>query len=168
MVIHRDTKASNVLLDSEMNQRLEFTTTATIHRPLTLSEPLDKSRRRRLVDWAADINQLELLQWVLESCRKGSILETRGVRFAEEFVAEEVELVLKLGLLCTHLLPAARPNMHQVVEYLEGSSPLPELAATYLSFETIALQHRKSFEDYMTSYPSSSSVATATSIAGAW
>ncbi|XP_074575376.1 L-type lectin-domain containing receptor kinase SIT2-like [Curcuma longa] len=200
MVIHRDIKASNVLLDSEMNGRLgdfglarlydhgnDPQTTHIVGTMGYIAPELVRTGRasaatdvfafgtflfevacgRRPVDWAADIDKLELLEWVLESWRKGSILETKDARLGEEFVAEEVELVLKLGLLCVHPLPAARPSMSRVVEYLDGSSPLPELTATYLSFKTIALQHSKSFEDYMTSYPSSSSVATTSSIAGA-
>jgi len=47
-------------------------------------------------------------------------------------VAEEVELVLKLGLVCSNSEAAARPSMRQVVQFLEGDVPLPELPAVGL------------------------------------
>jgi len=40
--------------------------------------------------------------------------------------------VLKLGLLCSHPVPAARPSMRQVVQYLDGDAPLPEPPAPCL------------------------------------
>jgi len=33
-----------------------------------------------------------------------------------------VELVLKLGLLCSNPMAVARPNMRQVVQFLEGDA----------------------------------------------
>lgn len=43
-----------------------------------------------------------------------------------EFSSEEVERVLKLGLLCANLVPDARPSMEQVVQYVNGNMDLPE------------------------------------------
>ncbi|KAG6526750.1 L-type lectin-domain containing receptor kinase SIT2-like [Zingiber officinale] len=199
MVIHRDVKASNVMLDGEMKGRLgdfglarlydhgsDPQTTHIVGTMGYLAPEMMRTGRasaatdvfafgtfllevacgRRPVDWVADVDELVLLEWVLENWRKGSILQTMDTKLGKEFVAEEVELVLKLGLLCSHPLPAARPTMRRVVEYLEGSSPLPELTATYLSFKKIALLHSNSYKDYMPQYPSSSSVASAPPITG--
>ncbi|KAJ6742323.1 hypothetical protein OIU85_016402 [Salix viminalis] len=41
------------------------------------------------------------------------------------FVVEEMELVLGLGLLCSHRKPNARPNMRQVTRYLNWEAQLP-------------------------------------------
>ncbi|WOL15377.1 hypothetical protein Cni_G24158 [Canna indica] len=199
VVIHRDIKASNVLLDSELNGRLgDFglarlydhgTDPQTTHvvgtmgylapelvrtgKATTMTDVfafgtfvLEVACGRRPVDWVADVEQLVLLDWVLENWRKGSLLATRDPRLGEEYVAEEVELVLKLGLMCSHPLPAARPNMRLVVQYLEGDLPLPDLSATFLSFRTIGMLDSKSFDDYVVAYPSSlsSSMTTASSI----
>ncbi|KAG5553961.1 hypothetical protein RHGRI_011733 [Rhododendron griersonianum] len=80
----------------------------------------------------------------------------------KEFVAEivsigreEVELVLKLGLLCSHSDPVARPNMRQVVQYLEGDIPLPELKLMGISAAGLTFAHREGFDDFALSYPSS-------------
>ncbi|KAI7997691.1 L-type lectin-domain containing receptor kinase V.9 [Camellia lanceoleosa] len=43
-----------------------------------------------------------------------------------EYVVEEAELVLKLGLLCSHAMAAARPSMSIVIKYLEGEAKLPD------------------------------------------
>jgi hypothetical protein len=44
-----------------------------------------------------------------------------------DYVEEEMELVLKLVLLCSHSMPASRPSMRQVMQFLDGNVDLPEL-----------------------------------------
>ena len=68
---------------------------------------------------------LILFEWVLSCWRKGSILETSDPKLGNDYVKEEMELVLKLGLLCSHNVPASRPSMKQVMQYLEGEALLP-------------------------------------------
>ncbi|URE25102.1 receptor kinase [Musa troglodytarum] len=85
----------------------------------------------------------------------------------EEYVVEEMELVLKLGLLCSQPLPEGRPSMRQVVEYLEGEAALPELSPTNLNFIFLAMLHNEGFDDYIMSYPSSMTTSSA-AISGAW
>ncbi|KAL4610610.1 hypothetical protein ACB092_08G063200 [Castanea dentata] len=48
-------------------------------------------------------------------------------RLEGNYVMEEMELVLKLGLLCSHSMPAARPSMRQVMQFLDGNADLPKL-----------------------------------------
>ena len=47
-------------------------------------------------------------------------MEARDPNYGTNYVAEELELVLKLGLMCSHSEAAARPSMRQVMQYLEG------------------------------------------------
>ncbi|XP_064981166.1 L-type lectin-domain containing receptor kinase SIT2-like isoform X2 [Musa acuminata AAA Group] len=192
VVIHRDIKASNVLLDNELNGRLgDFglarlydhgTDPHTTHivgtmgylspelvrtgKATTVTDVfafgvflLEVACGRRPVDSVAYGEELILLDWVVENWRKGSILATRDRRLGNEYVMEEVELVLKLGLLCSHPLPTGRPSMRQVVEYLEGEAALPELSPTYLGFSVLALLHNEGFDDYIMSYPSGNGMA---------
>ncbi|XP_064981164.1 L-type lectin-domain containing receptor kinase SIT2-like isoform X1 [Musa acuminata AAA Group] len=194
VVIHRDIKASNVLLDNELNGRLgDFglarlydhgTDPHTTHivgtmgylspelvrtgKATTVTDVfafgvflLEVACGRRPVDSVAYGEELILLDWVVENWRKGSILATRDRRLGNEYVMEEVELVLKLGLLCSHPLPTGRPSMRQVVEYLEGEAALPELSPTYLGFSVLALLHNEGFDDYIMSYPSSADFSAA-------
>ncbi|CAD5167188.1 unnamed protein product [Musa acuminata subsp. malaccensis] len=200
LVIHRDIKASNVLLDNELNGRLgDFglarlydhgTDPHTTHivgtmgylspelvrtgKATTVTDVfafgvflLEVACGRRPVDSVAYGEELILLDWVVENWRKGSILATRDRRLGNEYVMEEVELVLKLGLLCSHPLPTGRPSMRHVVEYLEGEAALPELSPTYLGFSVLALLHNEGFDDYIMSYPSSMATSSA-AISGAW
>ncbi|XP_074559927.1 LOW QUALITY PROTEIN: L-type lectin-domain containing receptor kinase SIT2-like [Curcuma longa] len=203
VVVHRDIKASNVLLDDEMNGRLgdfglarlydhgtDLQTTSIVGTMGYLAPELARTGRastrtdvfafgifalevscgRRPVDSGAGDGdgdqELVLADWVLEHWRKGSIATTRDPRLGEECAEEEVELVLKLGLLCAHPLPTCRPSMRQAVRYLEGAAALPELLpAMDESFSTgLALLNSDGFDDYVLSYPTTSSQATASSV----
>ncbi|KAJ8899849.1 hypothetical protein K2173_019552 [Erythroxylum novogranatense] len=96
----------------------------------------------------------------------GAILEARDPTFGTEYVAKEVELVLKLG--SSHSEPAARPSMGQVVQFLEGDVPLPELSSLCISASGLSFENREGFSDLAFSYPSSMDKAfsyTTTSIA---
>ena len=55
-------------------------------------------------------------------------METRDPKLGSDFEMQELELVLKLGLLCSHPVAAARPSMSQVVLFLDGDLPVPELS----------------------------------------
>ncbi|XP_008240475.1 PREDICTED: L-type lectin-domain containing receptor kinase IV.1-like [Prunus mume] len=183
VVIHRDVKASNVLLDGELNARLgDFglarlydhgTDPQTTHIVGTLGylapEHIRSGRAttstdvfafgafllevacgRRPMEAQGPDQDLILVDWVFSFWNRGAILEARDQNLSSEFVAEEVELVLKLGLLCSHSEPTARPSMRQVVQYLEGDIALPELSSNGLIFA-----HHKGFDDFAMSYSSS-------------
>ena len=164
VVVHRDIKASNVLLDGEMNGRLGDFGLARLH------DHGDDPHTTRVVGTMGYLAP-ELVRtgrattrsdvfafgaFVLEvACGRRPIEEeeeedadaaaTAGDRFVlaewvlarlgSEFDAAEADLVLRLGLACLHPSPAARPSMRQVTQYLDGSAPLPELPATYVAFE---------------------------------
>ncbi|XP_072951837.1 L-type lectin-domain containing receptor kinase SIT2-like [Typha angustifolia] len=192
VVIHRDIKASNVLLDSEMNGRLgDFglarlydhgTDPQTTHvvgtmgylapelvrtgKATTLTDVfafgafiLEVACGRKPIEHSAPDERVVLVDWVVENWRKGSILNTLDSRLGQVYVVKEAEMVLKLGLLCSHPLPSARPTMHQVNQYFDGNAPLPELSPTYMSFSALALLQHEGFDDYLMSYPSVSTVS---------
>ncbi|CAN1231374.1 L-type lectin-domain containing receptor kinase SIT2 [Linum grandiflorum] len=66
-----------------------------------------------------------LMDWVSERWRRGEILEACDRRLGGCYVAEEVEMVLKVGLICANRSPAARPTMRRVVQFLEKNAVLP-------------------------------------------
>ncbi|KAL6596658.1 hypothetical protein ACP70R_047301 [Stipagrostis hirtigluma subsp. patula] len=185
VVIHRDIKASNVLLDSEMNGRLgDFglarlydhgTDPQTTHVVGTIgylapelgrtgkATPLTDvyafgifileviCGKRPISSHAEDSSQI-LIDWVVEHWHQGSLTYTLDSRLQGNYNTDEVCLALNLGLLCAHPFCNARPSMRQVMQYLNGEMPLPELVPTNASYGMLVLMQNEGFDQY-TSLP---------------
>jgi len=195
IVIHRDIKASNVLLDSEMNGRLgDFglarlfdhgTDPQTTHVVGTMGylapELVNTGKATPLTDVFAfgafllevtcgqrpvnnntRDNQEVLVDWVLEHWHKGSLTDTVDPKLQGHYNVDEACLALKLGLLCSHPFTNVRPNMQQVVKYLDGDLPLPELSHTHMSFSLLSLMQDEGFDPYVLSYDSSNKISIGT------
>ncbi|KAF3443484.1 hypothetical protein FNV43_RR13166 [Rhamnella rubrinervis] len=130
VVLHRDVKSSNVLLDADFNGRLgdfglarlydhgtNLQTTHVVGTVGYLAPELTKTGKAttRTDVFAFGAFMLEV------ACGKKPIFQGQ--------YEEEMELVLKLGMLCSHSVSAMRPNMRQVTQYLDGSASLPEIEA---------------------------------------
>ncbi|KAJ8747127.1 hypothetical protein K2173_001684 [Erythroxylum novogranatense] len=96
-----------------------------------------------------------LVDWVFSHWLSGALLDARDPNFGTAYVAEEVELVLKLGLVCSHSEPEARPSMRQVAQILEGDVLLPEISSSDISANGVTLRHLQGFSDIVLSYQSS-------------
>ncbi|KAJ4905451.1 L-type lectin-domain containing receptor kinase IV.4 [Raphanus sativus] len=162
VVIHRDIKASNVLLDSEHNGRLgDFglarlcghgsdpqTTLVAGTWGYLAPDHVRTGRATTATDiFAFGVLLLEvacgrrpieirnengervfILDWVLGFWSEGNILDAKDPKIGTEYDRTEVEMVLKLGLMCTHSNPHDRPAMRQVLHYLMGDAILPDLS----------------------------------------
>ncbi|XVF55233.1 hypothetical protein PTKIN_Ptkin06aG0020400 [Pterospermum kingtungense] len=184
VVVHRDVKASNVLLDGELNGRLGDFGLARLYdhgkdpqtthvvgtvgyvapehyrngKPTPSTDVfafgaflLEVACGRRPIEAQAPTQYVVLVDWVYSCWYRGDILEAKDPNLGTNYVAEEVELILKLGLLCSHSQPEARPTMRQVVQFLEGDLPFPDMSSLCLTSRGLTFGHKKD-SDYFAMY----------------
>ncbi|XP_062188034.1 L-type lectin-domain containing receptor kinase SIT2-like [Phragmites australis] len=195
VVIHRDIKASNVLLDGGMVAHLgDFglarlydhgTSLQTTHVVGTMGYIAPELARTGKASPLTDvyafgtfllevtcgrqpvINSVQhgrkmLVDRVLQYWRRGALAETVDSRLQGHYNADEACLVLTLGLMCSHPFPSERPTMRQVMQYLDGDTPLPELTPASMSLLSL-MQNEGSFDQSVLQYPwSATSMSTMT------
>jgi hypothetical protein len=122
---------------------------------------------QRPVKRNAEGNEFFLVDWVLEHWNNGLLTKTMDSSLQGDYNINEAHLVLKLGLLCSHPLPSSRPRMREVMQYLDGDMPLPELRPTELSSNMVALMKNSGLNSAVMSYPQiSSSFCTISGLSG--
>lgn len=197
IVIHRDVKASNVLLDGEMNARLgdfglarlydhgiDPQSTHVVGTIGYIAPELACTRKvtpltdvfafgifvlevicgRRPVEQDRGQEKLMLVDWVLQHWHNGSVTDTVDTKLHDDYDVNEVNLALKIGLLCSHPYMDARPTMRQVMQYFEGDRTSPEPTPMHATFEMLAMMQNEGFDPYIMSYPSSMASHGTTSI----
>ncbi|WJX24644.1 hypothetical protein P8452_13729 [Trifolium repens] len=162
VMVHKDIKASNALLDSELNGSLgDFglsrlydhgTDPQTTHVVGTLGYLAPEHTRTGKATTSSD-GILLVLFYLKLFVVKGLLNKLENVRVK---LFEEVELVLKLGLLCSHCEALTRPSMRQVLRVLERDLPLPDLCFLSLDSMRLTSGQSKNFQGFVMSYPSSS------------
>ncbi|XP_059626564.1 L-type lectin-domain containing receptor kinase SIT2-like [Cornus florida] len=188
VVIHRDVKASNVLLDADLNGRLgDFglarlcdhganPQTTTVAGTIGFIAPeltrtgqattftdvfafgafmLEVACGRRPVEPQRLPRERILVDWVFERWKQGAILETIDPRLGGDYAVEEMEFILKLGLLCSHSNPVARPSMRQVMQYLNGDV-FPEILLERAEIGMVILGHGATADFVMSTFSLSS------------
>ncbi|KAF8102461.1 hypothetical protein N665_0198s0161 [Sinapis alba] len=167
VVLHRDIKSSNILLDAELNGRLGDFGFARFH---DRGQNLEATRvvgtigymapeltamgvattktdvyafgsfilevvcGRRPVDPERPLEQMILLKWVTICGSRDNLMVTVDSKLEGNFKAEEVKMLLKLGMFCSQSNPENRPSMRDIVQYLEGNVTVPSI-----SYDTIGI-----------------------------
>ncbi|KAG8081405.1 hypothetical protein GUJ93_ZPchr0007g5828 [Zizania palustris] len=195
IVIHRDIKSSNVLLDGQMKARLgDFglarlydhgTDPQTTHLVGTMgfiapelartgkASPLtdvfafgtfllEVTCGHRPISNSVQHGRMMLLDWVLEHWLRGSLPQMVDARLNGNFNVDEACLLLQLGLICSHPFPSERPVMRQVLQYLDGDVPLPELTPGNLQSSLLMMMQREGLSPYARQYQSTTSFGTMT------
>ncbi|GMI71435.1 lectin receptor kinase a4.1, L-type lectin receptor kinase VI.3 [Hibiscus trionum] len=154
VVVHRDVKSSNVLIDADMNARLgDFglarlydhgTDSHTTNVVGTIGYMAPELARNGKASTSSDVfaygvllleivsgrkpvdsRNFFLVDWVMECHQMGRIVDAVDTELSSSYVMEEVKVVLLLGLLCAHPKPEIRPSMREIVRYLNGDERLP-------------------------------------------
>ncbi|KAB2630638.1 L-type lectin-domain containing receptor kinase IV.1-like [Pyrus ussuriensis x Pyrus communis] len=154
VVVHRDVKASNVLLDEELNGRLgdfglarlydhgkDPQTTRVVG---TLGYLAPEHTRTGKATTQADV--FSFGAFLLEVACGRRPIGTQG---------QDREIILVDWVYSCW--KRARPSMRQVVQYLEGDIPLLELPLDCLSARDLTFAHHEGFDDFVKSYASSTS-----------
>ena len=88
-----------------------------------------------------------LVDWVFGFWSEGNILGAKDPNLGTEYDQREVEMVLKLGLLCSHSNPHARPTMRQVLHYLSRDAVLPDMSRFDLHGSEMMLETYHGFSE---------------------
>ncbi|XP_057833757.2 L-type lectin-domain containing receptor kinase SIT2 [Cryptomeria japonica] len=82
---------------------------------------------RRPLHESKDPAQVVLVEWVWDLYTTDSLLDAVDPKLQGNYGVEEMERVLKLGLLCSHPEAQRRPGIRLALKILEGEAPLPSL-----------------------------------------
>ncbi|WZZ51952.1 hypothetical protein YC2023_052059 [Brassica napus] len=102
---------------------------------------------RRLIERRQARNEEVLVDWILELWENGKIFDA-----VEESIVQveqnrgEIELVLKLGVLCSHQAESIRPDMSTVMGLLNGVLHLPDNFLDVVRAENLRGRHEISVE----------------------
>ncbi|KAI8019153.1 putative L-type lectin-domain containing receptor kinase S.5 [Camellia lanceoleosa] len=158
--VHRDLKANNIMLDSNLNARLgDFGLARALDTEKTsykeakgvsgtmgyiALECFHMGKATEQCDiYAFGAVLLEVLcglrpgtevggfqflvDWVWHLHREGRSLDAVDKRLGKDYVVEEAERVLLLGLACSHSIASERPQTQAIVQIISGSVAVPHV-----------------------------------------
>ncbi|KAF2312538.1 hypothetical protein GH714_035002 [Hevea brasiliensis] len=131
-VVHRDLKASNIMLDSNFNARLgDFGLARALENEKTSYAELEGVPVLEVVcgqrPWTKIAGFQFLVDWVWWLHREGRILEAVDERLGNNYDVEEAQRLLLLGLACSHPIASERPKTHEIFQMISGSVAVPRV-----------------------------------------
>ncbi|CAK9180029.1 unnamed protein product [Ilex paraguariensis] len=159
-VVHRDLKASNIMLDSNFNARLgdfglaraldnEKTSYAEAEGVLgTIGYIAPECFHTGKATQQSDVyafgavllevvcglrpgTKIEgfqfLVDWVWSLHRQDQLSDAVDVRLGDDYVVDEAERILLLGLACSHPIASERPKTQAIVQIISGTVPTPHV-----------------------------------------
>ncbi|CAF1793361.1 BnaCnng03990D [Brassica napus] len=187
IVIHRDVKPSNVLIDDDMNPRLgDFGLARLYERGGSLSHTTvvvgtigymaPELTRTRKSSTASDVFAFGVLLLEIVSGRRPTdsgnfflpdwVMELREIltavdpRLGSCYDSIEAKVSLAVGLLCCHQRPESRPSMRMVLRYLNGDEDVPVIDDHWGYSDSSTSDLGSKFEGYVSSDRASSSVTS--------
>ncbi|PIN12566.1 Serine/threonine protein kinase [Handroanthus impetiginosus] len=157
-VVHRDLKASNIMLDSDFNARLgDFGLARALDNGRTSYAEAEgvlgtmgyiapecfhtgkATQQSDVYAFGAVILEVvcgqrpgtkiggfhSLVDWVWVLHRDRRLREAVDQRLGDDYVAEEAERLLLLGLACSHPIASERPRTQAILQMISGTVPVP-------------------------------------------
>ncbi|KAE8702203.1 Lateral organ boundaries domain family protein [Hibiscus syriacus] len=125
-ILHRDIKASNIMLDSGFNVKLgDFELTRLVDHA--------KGSQTTHLAWTMGYMApkcISLVAWVWDLYGNRRFLDMADLKLSVGFDDKETECLLTVGLWCVHPDQNSRPSIRQVIGALNFEAPLPKLPST--------------------------------------
>ncbi|KAM3288544.1 hypothetical protein P3S67_021974 [Capsicum chacoense] len=133
-VLHKDIKASNIMLDSELNALLgDFGLARTVqvngkthHSTKEIAGTIGYMAPESFLIGRATV-ETDVFAFGVLILETGTIIDAIDVRLDRDFDEEQAECVLILGLACCHPNPYERPSMKTALQILTKESVLPNI-----------------------------------------